>query len=886
MDSAIGQFLRGDYMPHGHCYMWQPHILWTHVLSDLLIATAYFSIPVAILMFMKKRKDIGYNSVFVLFSLFILFCGITHLFGIWTIWQGVYGYHGIAKAFTAGISIITAFYLYKLLPGLLKVPTPAEVEGMKTEIGASKQENLKLTSLLEKHQQTRWLIDTINLSLVLINESGQIVFRNKKFEQEFSTDNTTMDELLYDASSELQNTLSAQVQAIEVDVPRTFIGKVKTRAHISNAEITVTKKEYDEHFHLLVTIKDLKEIYALKDELVESNARFERALKATNDGIWEWNIHTGEQNWSEQMFDLVGADPSSTPTYKLWFDHIHPMFQDDVQEAVDQHLQQGERYEVEYLGLDNHGSYRWFLARGNSIPDEHGNPIIMAGSLRYIDEEKQAKRLLEERTEYLEALYKGSNHAIWVAKAVGSDFEYTLFNDTALKWTNTKKNQIISKKVSELTQFPEDFKQHVLEKYSECLTTKLPVEYIESFPFEGKPHWFQTSLYPIKNDETDFCHSILGTAVDITQQIEAQQAVEDNHQFLTNLLDNSVCGFYLFNYSTMQNERINKAYTDILGYSLEDLQSDKNFMAKFHPDDIQDVEHHIEQVAKSNLGDKHPLEYRFKHKDGHWVWCYSVDSIIEVDNDGKPQVMLGTFVDVSDKNELLRQLQQSNEYLEQFAFVASHDLQEPLRKITAFSESLQQRLTPLLAESPDAKYELTRLQQSAIRMSMMIEDLLKLSRINTNNLRLKSESLDVVLGSVFERLELRIQKSNAEITTANTNTIIYADIGLLEQLLQNLVGNALKFVKAGETPKVDITVTDLATSVEISIKDQGIGMKPESIKRIFDPFKRLHSREEFDGSGIGLAIVSQIVKAHKATIICNSEEGKGSEFVVSFPKEM
>ncbi|MGB0988602.1 MAG: PAS domain-containing sensor histidine kinase, partial [Pseudoalteromonas spongiae] len=284
MSTMTEQFFRGDYMPHGHCYLWQPHILWTHVVSDLLIATAYFSIPVALVIFMKKRNDIGYNNVFLLFSLFILFCGITHLFGIWTIWQGVYGYHGMAKAVTAVVSMTTAFYLYKLLPELLKVPTISQYEGIKSEYGYSRQENKKLTSLLEGHIQTKWMLDSLPLNFLLANEQGDVVFANEYFKSEFGDINGKLSTYLKANSQEFETIIQSSGKTLELNENASFVGQIKTDKKNQIVEIILTKKEYAGEVQLLITLKDLKEVAALKQQLVESNALFARATSATNDG--------------------------------------------------------------------------------------------------------------------------------------------------------------------------------------------------------------------------------------------------------------------------------------------------------------------------------------------------------------------------------------------------------------------------------------------------------------------------------------------------------------------------------------------------------------------------------------------------------------------------
>jgi PAS domain S-box-containing protein len=877
------QFLRGDYMPHGHCYLWQPHILWTHVVSDLLIATAYFSIPFAIILFMRKRRDIGYHKVFLLFSLFILFCGITHLFGIWTIWQGVYGYHGIAKALTAGVSMATAFYLYKLLPELLKVPTISQFEGIKSEFGNTKRQNKILTHLLQDHTQTKWMLDALPLSFVLANEQGEIVFTNEHFKTEFGSTWDKLESLLTTNSQDFEKLIQTNSRTLVLNQTLSFIGHITTEKETKSVEISLTKKEFEGEVHLFVTLKDLKEVALLKQQLVESNARFERAIGATNDGIWDWDIVTGEQVWSPKFFELIGLSHSEEAKYETWFNHIHPTHQEKVQQAVDSHLKTGTHYEVEYLGKNSQGEYGWFLTRGNSICDENGEPIMMSGSLRYIDEQKKSQNLLLERTRFLEALYMGTNHGIWVVEYADDDFIFTTYNNTALKWTGITQQQIINKRLSELSFFSDEIKQHVFSRYLTCITQNKPLEYVEHIPFAGNAKWFKTSLYPVKGDNDT--HFLIGSAVDITTEKETQQQLAKNHNFLESLLDSSVCGFYIFNLATQQNERINRTYTELLGYELEDFANDVDLLEKFHPDDRGSVIEHMQVVMASPDNSKHYLEYRFRHKNGHWVWCYSVDSVLERDESGNPKRMLGTFVDVSDKNGLLNKLQSSNDYLEQFAFIASHDLQEPLRKISAFSESLYQRLHGQLDTDPDSEFELERLQLAAKRLSKMIEDLLKLSRINSDALNLDTVEFGQVLAPVLDGLELAIEKVKASVQCENQEQIITVDVGLFSQVLQNLIGNAIKFAKPNTAPKIHILVEQRETSIIIKISDNGIGLDQSHAKRIFEPFKRLHTREKYEGSGIGLAIVAQILKVHNAHIHCESVENEGATFTIELPKE-
>ena len=141
------RLLSGDYMPHGHCYLWYPEILWTHVVADTVTAAAYYSIPISIVLFVRKRKDIEFRAVPILFSAFIFLCGSTHLFAIFTIWNGYYGWQGLLKALTAIVSIATAIFVWRLLPLAISIPSRHELE---REVEAATSELRDNNDLLEQ----------------------------------------------------------------------------------------------------------------------------------------------------------------------------------------------------------------------------------------------------------------------------------------------------------------------------------------------------------------------------------------------------------------------------------------------------------------------------------------------------------------------------------------------------------------------------------------------------------------------------------------------------------------------------------------------------------------------------------------------------------------
>ena len=236
------------------------------------------------------------------------------------------------------------------------------------------------------------------------------------------------------------------------------------------------------------------------------------------------------------------------------------------------------------------------------------------------------------------------------------------------------------------------------------------------------------------------------------------------------------------------------------------------------------------------------------------------------------------------------ELSRSNRELEDFAFVASHDLQEPLRKIRAFGDRL---MTNFASEiDPTGQDYLKRMYNAAERMSNLISDLLEYSRINTRGKDFVKVSLDQVVNDVISDLEVAIEESAA---TINTKPLpeINGDMSQLNQLFLNLLSNAIKFRKSDTSPCINISyekdmVYDAASKseamwYEIIIEDNGIGFSQEFEDKIFIPFQRLHARSQYKGTGIGLAVCRRIVERHGGVISVKSEENKGSTFTIRIP---
>jgi light-regulated signal transduction histidine kinase (bacteriophytochrome) len=239
------------------------------------------------------------------------------------------------------------------------------------------------------------------------------------------------------------------------------------------------------------------------------------------------------------------------------------------------------------------------------------------------------------------------------------------------------------------------------------------------------------------------------------------------------------------------------------------------------------------------------------------------------------------------KQELLarkiaeQQLSRSNKELEQFAYIASHDLQEPLRKIAAFGSTLTSKYKDVLGDQ-GTDY-LTRIQNAAQRMQSLIDGLLAYSRVTTTAQPFSPANLSVIVQEVLGDLETKIKDTGA-IVRCYVSAVIEADPIQMRQLFQNLIGNALKYHVSGVTPEVTVRAAVAADRCTITVHDNGIGFEQQYAERIFGVFVRLHGRSSgYEGSGIGLSVCRKIVERHGGAITAQSEPGKGATFTAAFP---
>ena len=227
-------------------------------------------------------------------------------------------------------------------------------------------------------------------------------------------------------------------------------------------------------------------------------------------------------------------------------------------------------------------------------------------------------------------------------------------------------------------------------------------------------------------------------------------------------------------------------------------------------------------------------------------------------------------------NALLR----SNDDLEQFAYIASHDLKEPLRVISQYAQLFSERYGREI-EPRQEKY-LRYISEGAERMSALVRDLLEYSRVTTDRVSFEPVDCHDVMDRVLSNLQPALAESGGKVIVKGPLPTLYANSSQLEQLFQNLIGNSLKF-RSAVPPEITLAVQSGSAGQTIAVADNGIGIDPAYHDRIFNIFQRLHTRDQYSGTGIGLAVVRRILQRHEAKIEVESHPGKGTTFFLTFP---
>lgn len=445
-----------------------------------------------------------------------------------------------------------------------------------------------------------------------------------------------------------------------------------------------------------------------------------------------------------------------------------------------------------------------------------------------------------------------------------------------------------------ISKFKEGFDRNTIQKrVEECISNGTPWDeelLIETF--KGNWKWVRSI------GEGEFlngkCIRIYGSFQDINDKKKAQQdIVESNERFsLVAKATNDL--IWDWDIITGETLRLGKSFFENLGYTQNFTNTNKFlWLDLIHPDDLDRVENNRNQVFNDPNQTYWEDQYRCKRANGTYAHVYDRGYIVRTSN-GIAIKMIGSTQDISKlkQNELeLAQLNEqliiqakdlalSNKELENFAYVASHDLQEPLRMISSFLSQIEKKYGEILDEK--GKKYIFFAVDGAKRMRQIILDLLEFSRVGRQEIDEEEVNIRSIIDDIIDMYKRQIDDKKATITIGNMPNIVTYKAPI-RQVLQNLISNALKYQDEHNAPEIEIQCKKENDFWKFSVKDNGIGIEEEFHEKVFEIFQRLHNKEEFSGTGIGLAIVKKIVEGLGGKIYLESKKGVGSIFNFTLP---
>jgi PAS domain S-box-containing protein len=779
------------YMPHGYCLLWQPWLITMHAGSDILIFLAYSAIPLAIWIFLDKRRDVELRSLAILFCAFIFLCGLTHLIEAITLWRPIYQFQAFAKLATALVSITTAILIFPLIPQALAIPSPAQLKRV-----------------------------------------------NDGLEQEAASHRLTLQQL-EQAKSELE----ARV-----------------------AERTC--------------------------ELEAAKARFETLVQASAEVVWTAQAN-GEASGDSPSWRLFTGQTYDEYKGWGWFDAIHPDDRPKVLATWKEALASGKRFVAEYRIQHVSGGWRWTIARATPLVASAGSALEWVGMNTDISERKNADLAVRLQADQYAAILAASTDGFMLLDRHACLLDV---NDAYCRMSGYSREDLLNSKFSDL----------------EAVRTEIELsEHIEQIIFDGYDY-FETQHHR-KDGQILYieCSAAYWGAMgqiicfirDITQRKRAEQALQESEEGLREAQRIAGIGSWELDLLT-GSLRWSEGLSRIMGRDPSlPPPSFADFLSCAHPDDRKTLEDSIQEL--SHTGKPAHLEYRIIRADGELRSVEARGRRYE-DSQGLPIRLAGTVHDITERKRVQDELREHQEHLEvlvdnrtqqlananeklklangemeAFSYSVSHDLRVPLRAIDGFSHALLEDYGDKL--DADGARLLNVVHDNTAKMGRLIDDILSFSRVGRAELTEGVVDMAASVQSVLTDLEPTLRNRTVRFRVGALPSA-QGDATMMQRVWANLIENAVKY--SGKKPEADIEIGAEAQDKETIyyVKDNGAGFDMQYADKLFGVFQRLHT-SEFNGTGIGLAIVKRIVTRHSGRVWAEGRPNEGAAFYFALPNK-
>jgi PAS domain S-box-containing protein len=681
-------------------------------------------------------------------------------------------------------------------------------------------------------------------------------------------------------------------------------------SHVVVASVWVLQRDaHGQPLRILEANTDITERKLAEEALRESQTNFAAVVNLAPQFVWICTNEGLNTYFNDRWFQYTGLTPEQSQGTG-WNTPFHPEDRQTAWDHWNQATATGGPYSVESRLRAADGSYRWFLMRGEPMRDARGDIVKWFGTCTDIDDMKRAQAALRESEERFQAMANGIQQLAWMAEADGS---ITWYNQRWYEYTGTTLEQMQGwgwQSVHDAEMLPK-----VLEGWEGAIAAGKPFEM--EFPLRaagGTFGMFLTRVMPLRNAEGRVVRWF-GTNTDISerkrteerlarlaQELSVQarelagsrQALETQTLMLRSVLDSMVEGLV----AADENGKFmlwNPAAAKIVGMGASNvpaLEWNEHY-GVYLPDTVTPFPPEKNPLFRAIRGEVSSAEMFLRNPElAEGVWIESTASPLK-DKDGKVRGGVIAFRDITQRKADEREIRKLNEELEErvaqrtaqleavnheleaFAYSVSHDLRAPLRHIGGFSRILIEDFAAKM--EPEAQQHLQRIEDGTRRMGLLVDELLNLARVGRHALKLQVGSLNSIIAEVVALLQPDAEGRAVDWKIAKLPRV-ECDPILIRQVFQNLISNALKFTRTRERAVIEIDHRQERGKTVIFVRDNGVGFDMKYTDKLFGVFQRLHRAEDFEGTGVGLAVVQRIVQKHGGTVWAQAELGTGATF--------
>lgn len=746
--------------------------------------------------------------------------------------------------------------------------------------------------------------DALELSKIL-NDASQLVIEYKEKQRQlneiiktltgFATQatkadigqiNTTIDQTIYTLFLLIAGAFTLSLATLSLYVRPKIVNRIKTLSAktkeiaAGNYNIDIDISGHDEITQMSHALKDFKsELIAKKEiesKIAENEYLLRNIIENAIDGLISINAEGLIESFNpacEKMFGYKKEEVLGR-NIKILMPHNHARSHDNYMRA---YYLTGERKRI--------GKWRELEAlhkNGSTFPIElsvskvkNDDKIIFTGIMRDITKRKKAERRIQESEERYDLAVRGSSVGLWDWDVITDQMYWSPRFRNILGIVNEDFVPYFSHIEQRLHSEDHDFAMNILSEHLNY-GTPYDLEYRLRHE-EGHYIWVHARGQAIWNEDGRPVR-MAGSIDDVCDKKISEVAVKESQKFLELVMDSNP-DFLFVKDKNFKIIEANKAFLEVYP---EERRSSIIGSTTIEDYNEEDAETFLKQDKIAFEKGFSAVTEKIVFPDGKQRTVY-MQKVRFKNSYGEPFI-LGIARDVTERENLIHKLTESNEELERFAYVASHDLQEPLRIIRNFTQLLQTRCENQLDDK--AKKYIDISVDSAVRMQELIEDLLDYARLGGAAEKYEEIDLENILKYAMSNLERTIQETNAVITY-DALPSLFGNAVQLSRVLQNLICNGLKYQakNGGAIPKIHVSVESTPKDWIFGVRDNGIGMKQKYCEQIFTPFKRLHGRQEYSGTGMGLAICRKIVENKGGKIWAESEPNAGTTVFFTIPKD-